>query len=163
MLHERAGYVTLTNLGQIYREAARNVLHPTTGAEPSVEVALRASPQLEGRVILTPRCAYSPLCSGVPAFGGVLVTFVNGPDPDREHRVDLDHRNYCCELHAAFDLLRTAADGMHGLYDDEGTMHDDLADMARRSLDGELMLGDRVSQSDIDSDIDRILESGDQA
>lgn len=162
MLRERAHSVALTSIGWIYLAAARTILYPNPAAKPEVAVALRPGPQIEGRVILTPNCAYSPLCSGVPALDGVLVTFVSGPDPDPGLSVGLEHRNYCCELHAAFDLLRTAADGMDGLYEDEGTLHENLGHMARRSLNGEPLLGDQVSQSHIDSVVDRILGSGDQ-
>lgn len=160
LLCERETYINLTRVGWVLLQAADLILHPTRvndqqAAEPVVEVALWPSPQIEGRVILTLSCDYCPLCSEPPALGGILVTFVNGPNPDRDHRVELEHRNYCCELHAAFDLLRRAADG--------GIGHDELVDMARRSLNGEPMLGDRVSQSKIAADVDRILGSGDQA
>ncbi len=119
-----------------------------TGSKPELTVALQPGPSIEGgRIIMTPQCAYGPLCAQ-PALGGVIVTLVDHKSDGSDYR--FQHRNYCCELHAAFDLLKEWNDAFGDV--------EAIVDMVRRSLEGEPMLGDRTSQSEIDAQVENILQ-----
>lgn len=102
---------------------------------------------IEGRMILPPGCEY-PTCSDT-SINGIVVTFINGKQ--------LEHRAYCCELHAAFALLELAQRDLAGDGASEGVASDCIAKMVARSLAGEPITD--TSQDDIDGDVDSILGS----
>jgi hypothetical protein len=154
--------VRLSRVGEVYLKAvAAGCSHQSLAdfvarrRKPEVEVALVPAPYLDGgRLVLTPQCAYHPGCRGEAATSGIVVTFHNYGD-------HLEHRGYCCELHAAFDLLRIACDSCPQLkvVDKEGkeAEAEETASLVRRSLNGEPMLAEPITEKDIDQGVDDIL------
>lgn len=117
--------------------------------QETAEVLMHAGrhAHIEGRVVLPPGCEY-PTC-GDTSINGIVVTFINGEQ--------LEHRAYCCELHAAFALLEIAQRDITGDGAPQEVAADCIAEMAARSAAGEPMTA--MSQDDIDGEVDRILGS----
>jgi hypothetical protein len=99
---------------------------------------------IEGQLVITLRCAYSTC--GDAAMNGIVVTFVNGDGR-------LEHRTYCCEMHAAFDMLSIAHEDAPGIVTKEA-----VVDMVSRSLDGEPIVAVTFDQFEVDDDVEAILK-----
>ena len=115
------------------------------GAEVFMHAGRHA--RIEGSIALPPGCEY-PTCTDT-SLNGIVVTFINGKQ--------LEHRAYCCELHAAFALLELAQGDLSGAGAAEGTASKCITKMVARSLAGEPVTDKR--QDDIDGEVDRILGS----
>jgi hypothetical protein len=99
---------------------------------------------IEGQLVMSLRCAYAT-CGDV-AMDGVVVTLVNSDGT-------LEHRTYCCEMHAAFHMLGLAHEDAPGIVTKEA-----VVDMVSRSLDGEPIVAVTFDQPEVDDEVDAILK-----
>jgi hypothetical protein len=99
---------------------------------------------IEGQLVMSLRCAYAT-CGDV-AMDGVVVTLVNSDGT-------VEHRKYCCEMHAAFHMLSIAHEDAPGIVIKEAVL-----DMVSRSLDGEPIVAVTFDQSEVDDEVEAILK-----
>jgi hypothetical protein len=110
----------------------------------TVMVTAGGRSHIEGQLVMSLRCAYAT-CGDV-AMDGIVVTFVNSDGR-------LEHRTYCCEMHAAFHMLSIAHEDAPGIVTKEAVL-----DMVSRSLDGEPIVAVTFDQSEVDDDVEAILK-----
>lgn len=99
---------------------------------------------IEGQLVMSLRCAYATC--GDMSMDGVVVTLVNSDGT-------LEHRTYCCEMHAAFHMLSIAHEDAPGIVTKEVVL-----DMVSRSLDGEPIVAVTFDQSEVDDEVESILK-----
>ena len=107
----------------------------------TVMVTAAGRSYVEGRLVMSVRCSYATC--GDMALDGVVVTLVNSDER-------LEHRTYCCEMHAAFDMLN--------IVQDEGIEKEHILSMVSRSLDGEPIVAVTFDQSEVDDEVEAILK-----
>ena len=82
----------------------------------------------------------------VVILDGVVVTLVNSDGT-------LEHRTYCCEMHAAFHMLSIAHEDAPEVVTKEAVL-----DMVSRSLDGEPIVAVTFDQPEVDDKVEAILK-----
>jgi hypothetical protein len=115
----------------------------------TVMVTADGRSHIEGQLVMSLRCAYATC--GDMALDGVVVTLVNNDG-------SLEHRTYCCEMHAAFHMLSIAHEDAPGIVTKEAVL-----DMVSRSLDGEPIVAVTFDQSEVDDDVEAILKRSSMA
>lgn len=112
-----------------------------------MHITLARESYIEGTLVVCTQCAY-PGCREVPIPRGIVVTFV------RDWEGTVEHRTYCCELHAAFALLEMAQQDLACLGPEDECVKM-ITEMVRDHLNGEhLLVG---GQRGIDKAVDDIL------
>ena len=85
--------------------SARSIPH-SQDSPTTVMVTADGRSHIEGQLVMSQRCAYATC--GDLAMDGVVVTLVNSDGT-------LEHRTYCCEMHAAFHMLSIAHEDAPGI------------------------------------------------
>jgi hypothetical protein len=152
----KKGEYALTRLGWSFLSASRVLQssEPTSATStphsqnPTTTVMVTADGRshIEGQLVmsLSEKCAYAT-CGDV-AVDGVVVTLVNSDGT-------LEHRTYCCEMHAAFHMLSIAHEDAPGMVTKEAVL-----DMVSRSLDGEPIVAVTFDQPEVDDEVEAILK-----
>jgi hypothetical protein len=123
--------------------SATSIPHPQNSTT-IVMVTADGRSHIEGQLVMSLRCAYAT-CGDV-AMDGVVVTLVNSDGT-------VEHRTYCCEMHAAFHMLSIAHEDAPGIVTKEAVL-----DMVSRSLDGEPIVAVTFDQSEVDHEVEAILK-----
>jgi hypothetical protein len=110
----------------------------------TVMVTANGRSYIEGQLVMSIRCDYTTC--GDMGLDGVVVTLVNNDGT-------LEHRKYCCEMHAAFHMLSIAHEDAPGMVTKEA-----VVDMVSRSLDGEPIVAVTFDQSEVDDEVAAILK-----
>jgi hypothetical protein len=125
------------------KNGTTSIPHPQN-SRTTVMVTADGRSHIEGQLVMSLRCAYAT-CGDV-AMDGVVVTLVNSDGT-------VEHRTYCCEMHAAFHMLSIVHEDAPEVVTKEAVL-----DMVSRSLDGEPIVTVTFDQSEVDDDVEAILK-----